>query len=391
VYILWLSQTEFISRFAISTDHFSYSMRVHLADAENFYVRMHRPTIFDLHAHSIDQLNRTDQSVFGPCSDLPLRLFRHVLMPLAREVLQFKVQVPATSVDAARPLVSITEDNSVVSTTQMIIKNPTADVVRALSTHPIHQHIVLQLSWGSLGRVSLQEANDLLLEFQFPVHLYVPQCLLHWEPSGESFAANPAFSALTIKASEQLSQKLLDGIAHNKHLVDLTIDFANWGSVLDLHDNAPAPLPIAAFCCGRQAGGNLKRLSLVSHQDSIYGVTQKAFEKLSCDLDFKSKNSHAISRFRVIFPRFPCKLRPKLIVKSNAQWDSKFSPSLVVNCLHGQPGGCPPASLAGLAVQRINQGMLFKHATDLVPCDLSVSNASAIFEIFHHSARHDSI
>jgi hypothetical protein len=76
-------------------------------------------------------------------------------------------------------------------------------------------------------------------------------------------------------------------------------------------------------------------------------------------------------------------------LKSNTVWDSEFSPTLVLNCLRRQSGGCPPAILWGLAIRRISQGILYEYATNLVPLDLSASSASAIFESLYHSVDYD--
>jgi hypothetical protein len=56
--------------------------------------------------------------------------------------------------------------------------------------------------------------------------------------------------------------------------------------------------------------------------------------------------------------------------------------------MYRQSGGYPPANLLGLAVRRIDQGVLCKYATELVPVG-PPSSTSAILESLFISADYD--
>jgi hypothetical protein len=387
--ILWLSETEFVSCRKIYINnpfwHYSYSMSVLPFSSGGGDPWM-------LYAYSIRQPDGSEGPVFAPCSDLAIRFLRRFLTPVFSEFSEFKIRLDSsTPADAVLSLVPTIADDPMAGT-KMELDHPSADVLRALASHPIHRRILLQLDLR-YDYAHLQELNDLLLGFRFPVHLKVPRGLLCFESSGESFAANPAFVSLTIDTNDNkpLSQKVLDGIARNKHMRDLTL--VCWGG----DRNVVTGSVLVAFCCGQRRDGTHRRVSLVSNYND---VDRRYFERMECSsdeynapfrdldqsLDYFSTNEHAISAFQLLFPLN----RYNPPVKSTPRWDSKFSPCLVLNCLHALPGGCPPASLSGLAIQSINQGILFKHATDLVPADMSVSSASAIFELVHRSMDYDS-
>jgi hypothetical protein len=174
----------------------------------------------------------------------------------------------------------------------------------------------------------------------------------------------------------------------------LVIDCRDWDS--HRNDNATPSEIKAVFCDALQGGTNLKCLTLVSRCENreTYEtdkpepsrIVQQAFDRLGEALDFPSHKRHCVAQLHFTFPHMRYD-KPRL--KSNMLWDSEFSPTLVLNCLRRQPGGCPSATLLGLASRRINQGILFEYATNLVPLDLSASNATAIYEALYHSVDHD--
>jgi hypothetical protein len=103
---------------------------------------------------------------------------------------------------------------------------------------------------------------------------------------------------------------------------------------------------------------------------------QTEFDAL-CQNSTLSVYAQGFSGFQVSFPSS---------MRSNLQWDAHVSPVLVLNSLLHKQGGVPPAPYAELAIQRINQGDLYRRVTNLVPYDLCAANTSAIFSIVRAGA-----
>jgi hypothetical protein len=341
---------------------------------------------WELMAYSLPQFDSTNQACsFGPVSDLPLRFLRRALAPIEHEIPSFRIEIRSINpVDDALVLVPRTDQTPMDNTT-IYLSSPSPDLLRALWSYPLHPGVILRPETGYLNvDFPRQHLNDVLLGFQLPLHLRVPRTLEAFESTGESFTTNPAFTSLTISTSSPLSTKMLDGIACNKGLANLFLDCDDW----DNHDNALSILR-DVFRHALQGNRTLKCLTFTSHdrkdrQKSPKSM-QETFERLSKDLNLRSYNRHSVSRFDWDFLDTTRKPR----VKSNCWWDAGFSPALVLNCLNQQPGGCPPGHLLDLAVRRINQGALFKYATNMVPCDLSTSSASVIFESVSNSVDYD--
>jgi hypothetical protein len=387
--ILWLSATEFVSFRWFSAR--SHELGLYSSNSYAMSVGMCR-----FFAYSLPQLDNSDGVFqFAPVSDLPLRFIYHSLAPILQEISSLKIEIAAaTPVDAALALVPRTNHNPMNNTTIKLSCSST-ELLRALASFPIHHRVRLLFEEVS-GGIPPQELNDLLLQFRFPVHLQIPRTLLDFECENEPFTTNPSFTSLTFPSCRTpLSTRMLNGIGHNKGMKHLVIDCWEW----DYHRNdMTAPSVIKAVFCGAlRSSVNLKCLTLVSqYEDKAreYATdepkpptsVQQAFERLGEDLDFTSHKRHSVAQLHWSFPRFRCDIPP---LKSNLLWDSEFSPTLVLNCLRQQPGGCPSAILLGLATCRINQGILFQYATNLVPWDLSSSNASAIFETLYHSVDYD--
>jgi hypothetical protein len=77
----------------------------------------------------------------------------------------------------------------------------------------------------------------------------------------------------------------------------------------------------------------------------------------------------------------------KIVLKSNCAWDSKVSPSLIVNWLHEQKTGKSADLLGGHAlghmIRAINRGTAHARAANVVSRDRTVSCACAIFDCIH--------
>jgi hypothetical protein len=366
--ILWLSATAFVSLHRFRYPEHSYAMSLDQ---------------WKLLAYSLPHLDNADGTFrSGPVSDLPLRFLYHVLAPICYQVSALEIKLEsATPVDAMVTLLPRI-DQAPMNNTTIFFPNVSIGLLQAISSFPFHPRVRFRLEAGyGQDHITPQQLNDLLLSFRLPVHLQLPRALLDFESENESFTTNPCITSLTISTgTSRLSTKMLNGIARNENMEHLVIDCQ------DRPDLMLAPSVIKAVACSvLQGGRNLKCLTLESQYQNSKAETPKgfleAFEQLGKDLDFTSHRGHCIARFHWRFPF--SRGMPRL--KSNKLWDSEFSPTLVLNCLHQQPGGCPPAIMLGLASRRINQGILFEYSTNLVPWDLSASNASAIFVALYHS------
>jgi hypothetical protein len=132
---------------------------------------------------------------------------------------------------------------------------------------------------------------------------------------------------------------------------------------------------------GRVAGTHGPTLQWRSRSDDDRGDhdsnrSQTEFDALCQNLTL-SVYAQGFSGFQVSFPSS---------MRSNLQWDAHVSPVLVLNSLLHKQGGVPPAPYAELAIQRINQGDLYRRVTNLVPFDLCAANTSAIFSIVRAGA-----
>jgi hypothetical protein len=377
--ILWLSATEFVSLHRISIESFRCEMTARSYSYAMSVQRFGCNFPWRLMAYSMPQLDGVAQ--FRATSDLPLRFVRHALAPIVDEVSSFEIEIVATTpIESALALVPSIEQTPMDNTT-IFVKFPSTELLHALASYPVHQRVRLRIEAGhGLDPVTPQVLNDLLRGFRLPVHLQVPSALLDLDCVDEPFTTNPSIDSLTISTwNRRLSTKMLNGIARNKGMTRLFIDCSDWDDFES--DYSIHSVIKAVFHHALRGSRNLKCLTLVSRfDDSRYHSPkqmQESFERLGQDLDLASYNLHSVSKFHWSFPNSRIKLR----LESSSLWDSGFTPALVLNCLSRQPGGSPPANLLGLAVRRINQGMLYKYATDLAPWDLSTSSASALFHL----------
>jgi hypothetical protein len=347
--ILWLSKTEFVS-----LHYFRSGSREHNTNSSYAYALSVDQWKFL--AYSLPHLDNANGELrFGPVSDLPLRFVYYMLSPVSHEVSSFEVEMtPATPVDATLALIPRTDQRPLDNTTVLFPYTSTG-ILHALSSFPFHHRVRLRFEdWYGID-VPPQELNDLLLRFRFPVHLEVPRTLLDFECENETFTTNPSFTSLTFSSCHApLSTRMLNGIGHNKGMKHLVIDCWDWD--YRRNDMVVPSVIKAVFRGALQGGTNRKILTLVSrYENNERGYetdeseppksVREAFERLGKDLLLTSQKRHCAAQLHWRFPR--SRGTPRM--KSNKLWDSEFSPALVLNCLHEQPGGCPPAILLGLA------------------------------------------
>jgi hypothetical protein len=385
--ILWISVGEFVTCQHLELYHGIYGNHLY---SVAFQLREH---VLDLRAYDFRPKSPRDNC----SSETPLRFFCHVLKPILPVLRSFTVEFVHNRldppVDAAIALVPTT-DQDFANDVTICFECPSDAQLRALASHPVNRRVLLCLKMGGLHRFSREEFNGYLLGFRHPVNLQIPRDLEHFEGKEEPFVVNPAFRSLTVRSETMtycLSKKMIDGIASNKSLKSMTIDCENWG--IDLFDGSKVPnwLVDLFHSAILPSDNNLECLSFVTHHNywnkpQPVKLRQAAFGELAVRLlcgvwdhdkrcfasERPARNVHSVSTFRLLS-------KP---MKSNVYWDSLlFSPALVLNCLHRVLGGRPPGTIAALAVQRINQGFLYRFATNLIPCDMSASSASAMFDI----------
>jgi hypothetical protein len=375
--ILWISTTEFLSHATILKSTWVvniYSVAV-IVNGERL----------EFHAYRLMEctdVNEIWNLKVDPPAEHPLRFMAHLLAPVLGTIqwvqLEFWTKPP---VEATLILVPSTECN-LSKKISILLCRPTHDLLRALASHPVHSQVLLRLHREHVSGISATEMNDHLLAFRNPVHLQIPHDLLTFNDCEESFAANPLFHSLTINAPAftRLSPKLLDAMACNTGLKHLTIDTGDISSPELIWD---------LFCNVVLQSSTLESLT-VMHYDYIYNtsqqfndVVQEAFDRLAQKCETNSKRTHGLSKCQWTY-RNDC--GHKSFAKSTAIWDSQFSPALLLNCLGRQPGGCPTARVSGLAIQSVNEGLLYSHATNMVPWDRSTSISSVIFEIIRGAA-----
>jgi hypothetical protein len=354
---LWLSTTEFVTSNRYldfpelqSFVRCSYCVGVQLKGVEK-----------RLEAYTVRQFEESGKEIKCACHGLALRFVALLLTPVLDEVMKIHVRFEGDCpVKAALSLVP-TLAQTMVEPIIVSFVNPNTEFLEAVADHPFHRQVILSFPYTRSGALS-----NALRNFKRPVHLQV-SCELKPNKDEEAYTCNPAITAITIDSSWRIpSDTILDGIAHNKSIRNLTIVFVP-GSIDSVFSRV-----MLRSCCSVQS------LTVVFAPRK----PQHAVDLLSEDLDSLVLSAHSLTRFCVRFPN----MRRQPPMKSNRMWDSRFSPALLLNYLRSQPGG-NPSKFPGLAVQSINRGVLYKCASSLVACDLTSSSAGVIFGILRQGSR----
>jgi hypothetical protein len=227
--ILWISDTEFVTCQIITGWHgldrariYSYKMLV--------TGKYSRVPDFQARAFSLSRFDGTGTRTAGPPPDLPIMQLSRELMPVLKHYRRIDVEFhehPRT--EAALSLVpTVTERLSKGITIKFV--NPSTDIIRGLASRLVNRHVLLSLEVTRNALLSPEAMNNLLLAFRQPLHLQIPKQLLEFESDEESFASNPAFTALTIPTDlhGQVSNWLLDGLSKNQGVTQLTIGLPFW-------------------------------------------------------------------------------------------------------------------------------------------------------------------
>jgi hypothetical protein len=347
--ILWVSDREFVSMHTIEkqgsrTWVFSrkdyYSMEVSLRDSAGI------DSYLELSVYTIDEFN----SEGGPPPDAAPKFLAALLTPVLHKVCKIQVTFHQPSALPADSILSLVPTNtqSVTEVIDVVFNKPHISLVQALSTHPFHPKVRLDLR-NVLESQDRQwddnELNDNLREYQYLRHLVVPRRFLPFESSGTSFSENSAFESFTldVSAGEKMSSTMLQGAARNKNLKQLTV-------MLD------------ARMKPKEAQAILEQFSSAT------------------------SSAHSLSCVHFL-PKPGC--RHDIVMKSNGDWDSKFLPVLVVNWMleHQKRLAKNPLGgrVAGMVIRAVNRSVPLANATNVVSLDPGSANTSAIFYCLHRA------
>jgi hypothetical protein len=357
VEILWVSPTEFVSTKRFDQIFYRgldvYKMSVELKPG--FSRWSSSPLV--LYSYSIFRVDeRGEIIVVGPPPVTPPRFLSHVLAPILDQVASIKLSSyrrATPPVDSALSLIP-TIDHDLTQDVTICFSKPTSDLLAALVSYPFHPKVSLSFEMVPEDAAIITQIHDCLRDMKHLRRLQIPPCLLDFECSGVAFTANPAIQSLTIKTEE----------GH---------------PYLDFRDRAHRPIQWSSTMLhGIVHNKKLKCLRLVATRR-----WNQTLEQLATVLTSRSNQSHAVSRLSTNY----------WLKQSNHLWDSVFSPALVVNWLKQQQQKATPPTgqwdhrLSGMAIRAINRGNVYRSATNLTPCDLTPSSASAIFHLV--IAQHD--
>jgi hypothetical protein len=244
-------------------------------------------------------------------------------------------------------------------------------------------------------RCSINEVTDRLREFEQLRHRCIP-CYLVLSCSKFRVVARPSYASL--EARDQASyrgQEILEILSANSNIKELVVSLTK-----DDHGNHLSNL-LSSVLWGNASG-------VVRFAIEIYCMPeyhQMAFERLSATLCRSAGSKRNISASYLRFKENMVYSDRPPVIRSNGCWDSLVSPGLVLNWFYHQqherktlqnsmhPLQHQPTStimkacVIGPAVRAISQGVPYSNATNLIPCDLSTSNTSIIFQMLRQHVR----
>jgi hypothetical protein len=339
--ILWLSNTEFITSLAVIRffDRVSHYSLVISSKDDSALESMDNS--LGLLVYSVGQLFSKDEKSDG----LAFKFLDHVLGQSTemRVDIDFSQASVLPSVESVLSVIP-TSAQSLMKCREIRFTSRSKELISAFSSFPFHRNVRLcfpeRYSRFHFEASNYLELNNLLGECKHLRHLQVHHDIL--AATSAPLIVSPALESLTLELyNSPLLDKIADGVFTS-----------------------------------------IKQMAFEWHSTPTSIGAQLWFDQNTACFCSRASNCLRMSSLR-FGTRAP--------IKSNFHWDTGFFPVLVINWLHDGEDGYPATtkkamigSLTGLAVQAINRGVIFAKTTNVIPLDLSVSNASAAFAVLRN-------
>jgi hypothetical protein len=394
--IFWLSPTEFVSPLRLHSFENYASYAVEFFFNEKCTSSSKHSSLL-LYAYHIDNMkskgHRTPQA--------PLQFFKQLVAPVIDRIssIEFSRCEYALSTSTIVAMLSVVSMDAPSNSSMLHRKNDvlrvrlngnlTDDQVKELVSFPFHPNVRL----GFSSSCSSEQCNRFLLQAKYLCHVEIPDKLVDVEGEDKLFVSNPVFQSLTFRVQYNIpSSKLLECISESKTINHLTVQCHDSKDedkrrILDI---------LRTQCVGRDSSVKEFTIEVIVYSfpwhSFIMGDAQRFFDQWTqyiCNGCNKGLARHSgLSSFRFAFSDG----RYNPFIKSNPKWDSFLVPSLAMNwsCrqrrVESSPSALDEICTMVWAVRAVNQGSAYRGATNVVPCDLSPSSASVIFDMLVRNA-----
>jgi hypothetical protein len=392
--VLWLSPVVFIShyRFCISNVcPFDYAVAFTRRGGSCARFFIYRMSSFN------SQIKADSPSLL-----LPIDFFRHLIAFLPGDFfseialigrwppipvtvhLQLLAIIPRDA-----PMPTQTQNHSV---TFRLGNVATGNDIRQILAHPFHPSVRLEFDdrCSFLGLISLDKFNHLLLESQYLRAIKIPSPLVkaHAATPGGAFVFEQALftsSRLSIGLEGRVSFSVLHSLAKFHRIIDIKMATSFGG----LHDLQGRKKAVSSY------------FDPHLHEDSPLERLEVWFGDINCwdrpPIEFSPCFSRKLRFVSISFPGY-CEpgwisfygvpaVPARGVVDEVEQWDVALFPSVVLNCYRNHLYKRQDGGTLALAIKAVNEGQVYRRATDHTPFNMSISNAGLIFYVIRMQAR----
>jgi hypothetical protein len=388
--IFWLSPTELVTPLWLDGYEYHESYVVDFSFNEKCSWSSKHSSL-RLYGYHIKNINKNGHEI---TPEAPPQFFKHLVAPVVDRIssIAFRQRRYSRSTSRVLEILSHVPTNDLGHSTLLDQKNDvlrlsldlsmTDEQFQELLSFPFHPNVRL-----GLAGLSLKRYNRLLLQAEYLRHFLISHDMLAINCEGKIFGSHRPFQSLTFCVKDELpSHQLMEFIAKNSTIGSLAVQCSSGSYYHKSHcrilDMLRSP------CVGRNSSVKQFTIELYvqscERRSEIMRDAQDFFDRW-CDICFDWNKGFAqhsgLSSFRFAISDG----RYKPLIKSNPQWDAFVVPSLALNWYdHQQPTESSPSALDEIcimewAVRAVNQGIAFRGATSVVPCDQSTSSASLIF------------
>jgi hypothetical protein len=337
---------------------------------------------------------------------LPAGFFNHLELSDCRELFSWKLCTLFLSIVKPHENTVETEPQTTLRfLTKSHIRSNIAEIgesqLVAIMSHHFGTKVRLEL--GNLcRRLPLDRVNRLLRESQHLCHLKVPESLINFDGTGDSFTSNPNFLSLEMPdiVDGKISLKLMDGLALNTGLRDFILKF----SVAHYKKSRTALLEKLTYlfgqvlprCCSLSA----LTLALYDHcresreLEQQNALCEEIVHCIASSRALPAKNRFgSLSSIKITRHCYVPFSEKNLVLPPNQTWDRHVSPSLVLTWCRQQRNEnsakrfLPPGIVAA-AVSQINQNVVYRKTSTVAPRDSRTANAGVIYDfiyLFHRA------